>query len=140
MHKNCITIGNKSCEIGEDFAKLLIDEGVDLVLQGHDHDYQRSHSLQTVVENGVGAIADSGSDSHYTKHAGTVFVVVGTAGRSMTTCSHSDSEYGNFAKHWCGEEATDTKGYLVFNVSGSSLAAEFISTTGTPFSDTFIIE
>lgn len=139
MHKDCITIGNKTCEIGQEFAQLLIDEGVDLVLQGHDHDYQRTHALATVVEGDVGRIADSGDDGVYARGAGTVFVIVGTAGRGVTTCSHADSEYGNFATHWCGEEAGDTKGYLVISADRSTLTAEYVSTTGTAFSDRFTL-
>ncbi len=139
MHKNCITMGNKSCEIGESFAQLLVDEHVDLVLQGHDHDYQRSHALTKVVENGVGTISDSGDDAIYRKHAGTVFVIVGTAGRSMTKCDHSDSEAGNFSHHWCGEEASDTKGYLLMHASEAELSVEFITTQGTPFTDRFVL-
>ena len=139
MHKNCITIGEKSCEIGESFLQLLIDQKVDLVLQGHEHAYQRSHSLSQVNRSGVGTIVDDGSDRQYAKGSGTVIVIAGTAGRSMRDCSHGDSEYGNFAVHWCGEEATDTKGYLVLQASGSSLSAEFVTTTGTPFTDSFTI-
>jgi hypothetical protein len=139
MHKNCITIGNKTCEIGESFAQFLVDAGVDLVLQGHDHDYQRTHSLASVVEGGVGTIADPGDDDDYQRGAGTVFAIVGTAGRGVTACSHSDSEYGNFATHWCGEEAGDTKGYMMLTVDSSRLTAEYISTAGTAFSDVFVI-
>jgi len=140
MHKNCITIGEKSCEIGEDFMQLLIDRGVDLVLQGHEHSYERSHSLSRIVEGGVGTIADDGSDGHYVRDNGTVVVIAGTAGRSMRGCSHGDREYGNFATHWCGEEASDTKGYLLLTASSSSLSARFVTTTGTPFSDSFRID
>ena len=45
MHKNCLTIGQKSCEIGADLLNVLIARKVDLVLQGHDHGYQRSKQL-----------------------------------------------------------------------------------------------
>lgn len=140
MHKNCVTIGNKTCEIGPDFAQMLVDQGVDLVLQGHDHDYQRTHSMNTIEVNDVGQIGDAGDDASYGRGAGTVFVIVGTAGRGVTHCSHSDSEYGNFATHWCGEEASDTKGYLVLTASQAQLTGEYVSTTGTAYSDTFVIE
>ncbi len=140
MHKNCITIGTKSCEIGEDFAQFLVDSKVDLVLQGHEHSYARTHSLTSVVVNRVGTIGDFGSDGRYAKGAGTVTVITGTAGRSMRDCSHSDSEYGNFAVHWCGEEATDTKGYLLLTASPSSLTGRFITTAGTTFNDSFTID
>jgi hypothetical protein len=140
VHKNCITIGNKTCEIGETFAQLLIDEKVDLVLQGHDHDYQRSHSLSKIKANTVptGAVADSGSDGLYRRGAGTVFVIVGNIGRSLTTCSHSDSEMGYFAAHHCAEEG-NTKGYVLMNISSTQLEARFIPTVDGSYSDTFTI-
>ena len=140
MHKNCLTIGNKSCEIGQPFAQLLVDEGVDLVLQGHDHDYQRSHALARVVPDTFSSayVADSGTDGVYRKRAGTVFVIVGTVGRSLTTCSHSDPEYGYFAAHHCGEESSSTKGYLLLHVSDGQLAARFIATDGD-YADAFVI-
>jgi Calcineurin-like phosphoesterase/Glycosyl hydrolase family 99 len=139
MHKNCITIGNKSCEIGQTFAQMLINEKVDLVLQGHDHDYQRSHSLAKIQSNAVptGAIADNGSDNLYMRGTGTVFVIVGTVGRSLTTCSHSDAEAGYFAVHHCAEEG-ESKGYLLMSSSSTKLEARFISTVGS-YTDTFTI-
>ncbi|HUS66524.1 MAG TPA: metallophosphoesterase [Kofleriaceae bacterium] len=140
MHKNCITIGNKSCEIGEAFAQRLIDAEVDLVLQGHDHDYQRSHALGSIVEDGVGSIRDSGSDGAYARGAGTVFVIAGIGGTYMPDCSHDDPEYGNFARHWCREEANLTIGYLVVTASAARLDAEFVATTGAAFSDAFVIQ
>ena len=139
MHKPCITIGNKTCEIGEAFAQRLVDAGVDLVLQGHDHDYQRTHALGSVVEGGVGAIADGGGDGAYARGAGTVFAIVGTAGNYLTDCSHDDPEYGNFARHWCGEEATVSIGYMLLTADRDRLDAEFVTTTGTSFSDAFTI-
>jgi Calcineurin-like phosphoesterase len=140
MHKNCVTIGNKSCEIGQAFAQLLINEKVDLVLQGHDHDYQRSHALAKVQANTVpaGAIADNGSDKLYARGAGTVFVITGTVGRGLTACSHIDSEYGYFATHHCAEESASTVGYLLMTASSTQLEARFIATVGT-YADTFTI-
>ncbi|UCH91610.1 MAG: phosphohydrolase, partial [Nitrospirota bacterium] len=139
MHKNCITIGNKSCEIGQNFAQLLIEEGVDIVLQGHDHDYQRSHSLG-IVQPGTfpsGAVVDDGSDNEYFRGAGTVFVIVGTVGKSLNTCSHFDSEYKYFAVHLCREEG-NSKGYLLINATDTRMDMEFIAVDGT-FQDTFSI-
>jgi hypothetical protein len=141
MHKACVTIGNKSCEIGQSLAQFLIDAGVDLVLQGHDHDYQRSHSLKLVQVRSVpaGAVADSGEDNAYARDAGTVFTIVGTAGRSLTPCRRSDSEFGYFAAYWCGRESTSTKGYLLVNVKATELRARFVTTAGTSYSDSFVI-
>ncbi|UCH26936.1 MAG: metallophosphoesterase, partial [Trueperaceae bacterium] len=141
FHKVCISIGTKSCETGESFAQLLIDEGVDLALSGHEHDYMRSHSLAVVQRNTVpvGAVADDGSDNEYARGAGTVFVIAGTAGRSLRPCSHADSEAGYFAAHHCGEESEDTKGYLLMTASQTKFEAQFIATVGS-YTDVFTIE
>jgi hypothetical protein len=44
MHKVCLSTGSSTCSegIGNDINNLLISKKVDLVLQGHDHSYQRS--------------------------------------------------------------------------------------------------
>jgi predicted phosphohydrolase len=139
-HKPCISIGNKTCEIGQELAQLFIDEKVDLVLHGHDHDYQRSHALAKLEPDTVpsGAIADDGSDGVYVKGAGTVFVIAGTAGRSLTDCSVSDTEFAYVAAYHCGETSKSTKGYLLVNASTEQLEIDFIATVGS-YSDTFII-
>lgn len=139
-HEDCITIGVKQCEIGQRFAQLLVDQGVDLVLQAHDHTYQRTHALASVIEGSVGSIADSGADGVYARGAGTVFVIAGIGGESIYPCSHSDSELGNFAVHWCAEEGSDTGGYLLLHADERSLSGELVSTVGAPFSDRFAIE
>ena len=73
MHKNCLTIGEKSCEIGAELLNELIAARVDLVLQGHDHGYQRSKQLslgagcaavKTRAFNAA-CVVDDGSDGSY---------------------------------------------------------------------------
>ncbi len=141
MHKNCLTIGNKACEIGQETAQLLVDEGADLVLQGHDHDYQRSKALTFVEPDTVpaDAIADDGGDGVYARDAGTVFVIVGTVGRSPTICSHTDPEFAYFAAHRCAEESPDTTGYLLVSASVKQLEASFVPVEGD-YTDTFVIQ
>ncbi|TMA04831.1 MAG: hypothetical protein E6J94_09465, partial [Methanobacteriota archaeon] len=45
FHKNCIGAGEHHCETGTDILNLLIQEKVDLVLNAHEHNYERSHQL-----------------------------------------------------------------------------------------------
>jgi hypothetical protein len=45
--RNCITAGEKHCEIGQDVFNLLVDKKVVLILQGHEHGYERSKQLAT---------------------------------------------------------------------------------------------
>ena len=45
MHEVCLTAGEMSCQIGTDLVNLLVAKKVDLVLQGHEHGYERSKQL-----------------------------------------------------------------------------------------------
>jgi len=140
MHKNCITMGIKSCEIGSDLMNLLISKRVDLVLQGHDHVYQRSKQLTCATEGSYSAtcVADDGADNAYTQGAGTVLVVAGMVGTGLYTIDTGDSEAGYFAK-WMGDNINPTHGYVKFAVSQNQISAQFVRSSGGTFSDSFTI-
>lgn len=141
MHKNCVTMGQKGCEIGQAFAQLLVAEKVDLVLQGHDHTYQRSHSLAQIQAGSVpsGAVADNGDDDSYRRGAGTVFVISGMVGRSLYGCNHADPEAPYFAAHHCSEEG-EVRGYLLLDASATELSARYVALPNWgAFNDTFSI-
>lgn len=162
MHKNCITIGEKTCEIGTSLLTLLVQKKVDLVVQGHDHTYQRSKQLAlssncSSIPSGTvnaGCIVDSGADATYTKDQGTVIVVSGLfGGGSAYALNCSDGERDYFAKAmggdgniWDGSSCAlggVGRGLMKFTVSSTAIGAEFIlsqqTMTGSPFSDAFTI-
>lgn len=149
MHKACITMGNKPCEIGQDLVDLLTSKKVDLVLQAHDHDYQRSKQLTCAVANSYvnSCVADDGSDGHYVKDRGTVFVIAGMfGGGGLTTLNLSDSEARYFAA-WMGNNSSSEnhpdgpggRGVVIYEVSADRIEARFIGST-TSYSDSFVIE
>lgn len=147
MHKNCITMGIKpTCSIGTDLMNLLLDKKVDLILQGHDHTYQRSKQLAlsgactaiTVDGYNSGCVADDGSDNQYIKSFGSVVVIVGTAGTGLYDVSTSDPEAPYFAS-WMGNNSNPTKGVIKIDVSQQQLSAQFVRTAGGTFSDSFSI-
>jgi hypothetical protein len=140
MHKVCISVGSKSCEIGADLMDLLIAKRVDLVLQGHDHDYQRSKQLTCAFEGSVvsACIADDGSDDTYIKGAGTVFVIAGAFGRSLYSIDTADPEVGYFAR-WMGSNANPTYGFVKYTVTPSQISAQYVGTSGGTFTDSFRI-
>src|SRR5437879_13807051 len=113
MHKVCITVGEKKCEIGVDLMNLLISKRVDLILQGHDHTYQRSKQLTCAFQNSFvsACVADAGSDDVYTTGAGAVFVIAGAFGKSFDATDTRDPEAGEFAR-CIGEVATPEHGVL----------------------------
>ena len=90
-HENCIAAGEHPCEIGTDIFNLLLNRKVDLILQGHNHHYERSKQLALgpacdgIVLNvyNPGCVVNPGFDGQYTKGAGSVLVIAGTGGREL---------------------------------------------------------
>lgn len=141
MHKVCISAGDKPCEIGADLLDRLIDAGVDLVLMAHDHNYQRSKQLQcaSVGVFRADCVVDSGSDSVYTKGAGTVLVISGlTGGGGMTEIDVDDAEFPYFAATFGADDPQAGRGYLTISVDRESLTARF-SGPETDYRDEFSI-
>ena len=136
MHKNCLTIGEKSCEIGADLLNMLIDRKVDLVLQGHDHGYQRSKQLSlgagcaavAAKAYNAGCVVDDGADGGYTRGAGLVFIISGAFGRSTYAVNTSDPEAGYMAS-WL-LPADDSNGFVQFTVSKDALDGRFVNSRG----------
>jgi len=140
MHKVCITAATKSCEIGTDLMDLLISRRVDLVLQGHDHTYQRSKQLTCAHANSFVAscVADDGSDGAYSKGSGTVFVIAGAFGQSFYAVDSGDPEAGYFAR-LMGSNVAPTYGFVKYTVSPTQLTAEYVGTSAGAFTDAFTI-
>jgi Calcineurin-like phosphoesterase len=136
MHKNCISTGPKTCEVGKDIMNLLIQEKVDLVLQGHDHNYQRSHQLRCLTVNSVdsGCITDRGDDGIYRKGAGPVIIINGEFGVSHYAVNASDSEAGYFA-----QIDRTTYGVTKYVVTDSEINATYLRSGGDNFADSFKI-
>jgi hypothetical protein len=142
MHKNCITTGAKSCEIGAGLQTLLFDKRVDLVLQGHEHNYQRSKQLRCATANSYvpSCVADDGADDVYPKGAGTVVNVVGAIARSFYATSASDSEAGYFAKLQSGQAGPNAgRGFLKVTVDQAQLSAELVPIAGSTWVDRYRI-
>ena len=141
MHKVCITAGNKPCEIGADLMDLLLDRRVDVVLHGHDHDYQRSKQL-TCAEVDLyvdSCVADDGADGLYTKGEGTIIVIAGTfGGGGLTEIDPNDPEFEYMAATMGDGEALSGRGLLQLVITGNELTVEFVGST-TTYSDTFTI-
>jgi hypothetical protein len=141
MHKNCVTAGQKSCEISQDLARTLIAEDVDLVLQGHDHTYQRSKSLSCVTEGSFEAscVADDGADGVYPRGQGTVFVIAGaTGGGNLYPIDPADAEFGYFAATMGAGDAGAGRGYAEVQVTATALTLRFVPVTAT-FTDSFSV-
>lgn len=148
MHKDCISTGVKSCEIGTDLFNLLVSKKVDLVLQGHDHNYQRAKQLAfnasctMIVPNQYDApcVHDDGADQQYPRGGGMLLTIVGTGGESLYPSNPADSEAGYFARIFVPTVDTPSYGFLKVTVTATQLSGQFIPTTaGATFTDAFTI-
>ena len=143
MHKVCLTVGVKSCQIGPDLMNLLIEKKVDLVLQAHDHTYQRSKQLAlasvTCPAVPVGTydpdcVADDGTADAYPKGAGTIFVIDGTFGHgTLYPTSQTDPEAPYFVA-----TGNTSWGFETYTVSADRIDARYVASSGS-FSDAFSI-
>src|SRR5205809_6324723 len=143
MHKVCISTGVKPCEIGTDLMILLVSKHVDLVLQGHDHNYQRGKQLALngsscpAVPAGsfdADCVADDGSDNAYVKGMGTVFLISGSFGMCCYNVDPADPEAGYFARI-----ADTTRGFTKFTVGPGHITAQFVKSLGGDLNDSFSI-
>jgi hypothetical protein len=121
---------------------LLVEKRVDLVLQGHDHNYQRSKQLSlntsTCPAVPIGAydpdcVVDDGTDDVYPKGTGTLFVIDGTFGMGLYPVSPNDPEAPYFAR----SDATSW-GFTEYTVTADRIEARFLNSSGT-FTETFTI-
>jgi len=159
MHQNCITSATKSCSISTDLMNLLISKDsqgrqrADLLIQGHDHTYQRSKQLS--LGTGCTGISTSSTNTScivasgnaFSKGAGTVLVINGAGGNTLYTVNSADSENGYF-QAWMGSTSgsesqpaggNGTYGISKFTLTPTQLLGEFVAATGGTYSDFFTI-
>ena len=160
MAFNCVTAGEKHCEVSSDLFNLLVTKKVDLVFQGHEHGYERSgqfaYNSSTCpaipISNptgtpsySAGCISDNGASGSYAKGVGPVVVIAGTAGtalRPMNAPGTPDAaEAPYFAKLMGSTDADANHGFMKYTVTASQVTASFVSDNdGTsPFADSFTI-
>ena len=146
MARNCISTGEKRCEIGLDLFNLLVDKRVDLILQGHEHGYARSRQLSTspacpaIPVNKVVAacFADNGTGDTYVKGQGPIVVIAGTLGIGLRPMNKADSEAGAF-RAIMGSNIDRTHGFVKYMVSPERIQAQFVATIRGSFGDQFTI-
>jgi PKD repeat protein len=143
MHTPCISIGVYGCVAGPDVTNLLLSKKVDLVLNGHEHHYQRSKQLSvaagcTGLQPGVynsSCVRDG--DNSLAKGAGTVFTTVGTGGQGLRDVNTADPETPYFAAY-SGLNVNPSHGLLDMKFTATTLDAGFVATDGA-FTDAFSI-
>jgi hypothetical protein len=144
MHKNCITPGEKTCEIGDELLNKLVDMKVDIILQGHEHSYFRSKQLAlnedtcpAIIINSFNESCITGSGDSLPKGEGSIIVISGAAGRILRNLNFDDPEF-NYFDSVNGRNSGKSYGYSSFDVAESKITAKFKAVTGN-FSDLFEI-
>lgn len=145
MHKSCVSVGQYYCHIYSPLMDLLLEKRVDIILQSHEHSYQRTKQLALgpgcpslpIDAYDSACVADEREDG-YEQGRGSLLVIVGTAGRKMYELSARDREADYFVR-WMGAEA-ERHGLLRVEVTPSAVSAAFIPSTATSqFADRFTI-
>jgi len=137
--------GGRMHDMREVFVPILEAHGVDLVLCGHSHGYERSFLLDghtgasttllpsMVLDRGDGTAALDGTYAKATlphaAHEGTVYVVAGSAGMVAPAPLDHPAMYRSRA----------TMGSLVVDVDGNRLDASFVDFSGAVL-DRFTLE
>ncbi|RJE91412.1 metallophosphoesterase family protein [Paenibacillus sp. 1011MAR3C5] len=116
--------GNLNKNIGE-WVELFDRYEVDLVLQGHNHEYARSYPLRD------GKIA-TGDDSHVRGRAGTVYVVTNAAGEKLNE-KKKDQFYHKV------HIQNGKRMFVAIRISGNILRYEAYDTDGKLW-DEFVLE
>ena len=119
---------DSSCESDEELSELyhpLFDKyGVDIVLQAHVRNYQRSFPLEFNQESPLNPTVTSTSKGEYKDPNGAIFAIVGTGGGEL---KHELEESSPFMAY-----QQDTKfGVLDMHFSDNVLEGKFIATDGS---------
>jgi hypothetical protein len=115
------------------YHPLFQQYGVDLVLDGHMHSYERSYPLKFNSANPGSPIIESTSTSTYNDPVGQVFATVGTGGFSHHTFTSKSAAFAT--------QANGVYGFLNIDMlnNGQTLTATFYSNGGTT-KDKFTIQ
>ena len=145
MHKSCVSVGQYYCRIYSQLMDLLLEKRVDLVLQSHEHSYQRTKQLALgpgcpslpLDAYGAACVADQ-RETGYEQGRGSLVVIAGTAGQKMYELSAHDAEAGYFVRSMGA--GAGRHGLLRVEVTASAVSAAFIPSTATSdFADAFTI-
>ena len=106
----------------ESFHPLFDKYGVDLVLEGHVHNYQRSFPLAFNQQKSGEPIVTSASKTDYNNPSGAIFAIIGTGGVNL----HGLSDKAPFMAF-----QQDSKfGVLYMHFSNDKIDAKFVTNEG----------
>jgi hypothetical protein len=136
--------GGKLVQMRENVVPILENYGVDLVLGGHSHNYERSFLIDghygyansfhpTMAKDaGSGRENDSGAylkeGSGPAVHEGAIYAVVGSS--TWATPGHPGIPFGKYLKHPAMFIGLQKLGSMVLDVSSNRLDAKFLRENG----------
>jgi len=141
-HYNCMNISNthSGCEAGLSRQTFMINNGVDLYLVGHNHNYERSKQVPPncgPTDGGSNNPPPSGctliGGNTLDKGAGMVSMTIGTGGQGIYSLR------GSCPTTWFQACGADSHGASVFTVTETSIIADFVRSDGA-LTDTFTIQ
>ena len=99
---SCSNTGSENTNLRNGFHAMFDQHGVDLVLQGHVHNYQRTFTLKYDPGSPSSPTITSNNANTYTEGNGAVFAIVGTggvnfhalSGKASFTSSQQDDFFG----------------------------------------------
>jgi predicted MPP superfamily phosphohydrolase len=112
------------------YHPLFEQYNVDLVLQGHQHNYQRTYPIKYNDDSPANPIITDRNKSTYTNPEGQIFLTVGTGGASLHSLNGNKAPYTVTAQD-------EEYGFLNLDVAGSNnggttmLVGTFYSNDGT---------
>ncbi len=148
MHMNCLSVGRYGCKISKELVSTLLDRGVDIVLSGHDHTYQRSHQLAAprpgcprVTPNEFDRDCVADSSGPYRKGGGTLFLVSGAGGAfgSFYSVYPNDPEAGYFAASMGENTRGKRHGFSLLTLEPGRASIRFVGSTPGRFGDRALI-
>lgn len=129
-----------------DIFTLAAQTNVDLILNGHEHNYQRSKQLHLSdacpvithdrYDEACTTTADGTSAAPYVRGGGPVQLIIGTGGHKPSTVNDAD---GDRPFMLVADAGADNCGYLSVRVTTSSLTGTFENACSGSLADTFTI-
>jgi len=139
-HENEISTDNKST-----FMTMLLDKRVDVILQGHEHGYERTKQLATnasacpvVPTNAFDRDCVVNEGNALVKGAGTVIQIIGSAGKDMRSLRQGDEEFQYFVGRFAHKELK-AFGFGSFAVTANQLTYRYVRSAGPEFDDSYTI-